>query len=114
MRQVLSVLFVLCVAACGPPLRWEKPGVDALATATDLAGCRRAAQDEAMRSFPLYSTWYTPYGRSLSWLHADADRANAEDRLTAFCMRTKGYALVEVKPQTTAPAPPAQPTPEEK
>jgi hypothetical protein len=47
-------------------------------------------------------------------MRADDERFFAENRLTAFCMRTKGYEQVEVTPpQTRAPqqAPPASPEP---
>ena len=38
-------------------------------------------------------------------MRADDDRFVTENRLTNFCMRTKGYEQVEVKqPRTQAPA----------
>ncbi len=94
-------------------MRWEKVGADDKATANDLVGCRRAARDETMRDFPLYFPWYHPWaypvGRSVFWQRSEFDRFYAEDRLTAFCMRTKGYALVPVPqaPQTQAPQRPS-------
>jgi hypothetical protein len=107
MRRVLSLLLTLSVAACGPPLRWMKPGVDDQATTNDLTDCRRLARNEAMRDFPFYYPWAFPLGRAYYWSSAELDRSYAESRLTSFCMRTKGYALVEVRPETTAPPPPS-------
>src|SRR4029079_13617910 len=49
MRRVLPVLLMLGVAACAPPMRWEKPGATAEMLSFDMTSCRQAAQQEAMR-----------------------------------------------------------------
>ena len=120
MRKVLPVLLMLGVAACAPPMRWEKPGATEQMLAFDMASCREAAQQEAMRS---YSFGYYPFAfgppvwglRRGNWalwqMRADSDRFFAENRLTAFCMRTKGYEQVRIQPQTQVPPPPASPEP---
>jgi len=106
MRKVLTVMLALSVAACGPALRWEKSGADEKATADDLVGCRRAAQDEVAREFPFYYyPWTYPIGRPVFWHRSELDRSYSEDRLTSFCMRNKGYAQVPVAPQTPAASP---------
>ena len=49
-------------------------------------------------------------GNWMLWqMRQDNDRFYAENRLTAFCMRTKGYEQVEVRqaPQTQAPPAPS-------
>jgi len=103
-RKVLPFALLLTVTACGTPARWEKPGVSAEMTATDAVECRRAAAQEAFL--------YNPYGwppplwpyRRGSWLYwhqyQESERFYAENRLTTFCMRNKGYELVPIpRPQ---------------
>jgi hypothetical protein len=45
-------------------------------------------------------------------MRADSDRFLTETRLTAFCMRNKGYEQVPVQPQIQAPPPPPPTSPE--
>jgi hypothetical protein len=117
MRKVLPVVLALGVAACGAPLRWEKPSATDESTAADMTACRQAAQQEANRYSPFgYYPWgFGPpvwglhRGNWMLWqMRQDNDRFYAENRLTAFCMRTKGYEQVEVRqPQTQAPPAPS-------
>ena len=100
MRKVVPFVLLLAVGACGTPARWEKPGVSPEGTVADITDCRRAASQEAF----LYSyglpppLWPYPYRRSsLYWLqYEESQRFYAENRLTAFCMRNKGYELVPI------------------
>jgi hypothetical protein len=117
MRRVVPFLpLLLAVSACGFDTRWVKPGASDEAVAADMTTCRRAAQQEANRYYPFgyYPFAYSGWGHrgSVFWMtRADDERFYAENRLTAFCMRTKGYEQVEVrKPQTEAP-PPTSPEP---
>ena len=108
MRNVLPALAMLAVAACATPTRWEKPGVSDEMTVADIGTCRQAAQQEAMRytSFGVYPWGYSPmwgFGRNnwMFWqMRQDNDRFYTENRLTAFCMRTKGYEQVRVENTT--------------
>ena len=122
MRKILPVLLLLGLAACSTTTRWEKPGATAEMVSTDLTSCRQAAVQEANRSFPYYpwgwgglgwGGWgwgYGPRNWMLWQMRADSERFYAENRLAAFCMRTKGYEQVEVRPpQTQAPPPPPPP-----
>jgi hypothetical protein len=116
MRRVVPFVLMLVVSACGPALRWDKPGATEQMVQADMSACRGAAQIEANRYFYPWGWgglgW--GYGRhsSLMWqMRADNDRFLTETRLTAFCMRTKGYEQVPVQPQTQAPQPPQQPPP---
>jgi hypothetical protein len=110
MRKVLTVILALSAVACGPAMRWEKPGVDDKTTADDLIGCRLAARDEVEREFPFYYPWPSyPTRHPIYWQRAELDRSYGESRLTSFCMRNKGYAQVPAAPQTQAPPPPASP-----
>jgi len=122
MRKILPVLLMLGVAACAPPMRWERPGATDEMVSLDMTSCRQAAQQEAMRS---YSFGYYPFafgppvwGMRRNWMlwqmRADSDRFFAENRLTSFCMRNKGYEQVEVRqaPETQAPQAPPSPSPE--
>lgn len=110
MRRVVPFLLMLAVSACGPTLRWDKAGATEQMVATDMTACRRAAQIEANRYWPSYpwgwGGWGWGYGRrsGLWWsMRADDERFFTENRLAAFCMRTKGYEQVPVQPQTQAP-----------
>lgn len=120
MRKVLPVLLMLGVAACATDMRWQKPGISDEGATVDLNTCRRAAQLEANRYYTPWGWggwpgWGWGFGRrsSLYWqMRADNERFFAENRLTSFCMRTKGYELVKVeKPQTPAPQPTPSPEP---
>ena len=59
MRKVLPVLLLLAVAACGPTMRWDKPGVSGELAADDMKTCRQAAWQEANRYYPF---GYYPFG----------------------------------------------------
>jgi hypothetical protein len=122
MRKVLPVLLMLGVAACAPTMRWDKPGVSDEGAVSDLNSCRHAAQVEANRYYPYYPWgfgggwgWGWGFGRrsSVFWqMRADDERFYAENRLTSFCMRTKGYEQVRIeKPQPPAPQPAPSPEP---
>ena len=123
MRKILPVLLLLAVAACGTPARWQKPGVSDEITEDDMKSCRQAAWQEANRYYPFGyypfgfgpPVWGGRRGNYMLWqMRQDNDRFYAENRLTSFCMRTKGYELVPVQqaPQTQAPqTPPASPEP---
>lgn len=105
MRNVLPIALLLGVAACGPLPHWEKPGVDQATLVQDSTQCRRAAQQEAFRFYttpvPIYA-W--GYGRAWRWPGGfwqssfDGDRDFTENRLAAFCMRSRGYELVPTEP----------------
>jgi hypothetical protein len=106
---------MLAVAGCAATMRWDKPGATDQMVAADMSSCRSAAQQEANRYYPYYPWGWGGWGfgrrGGLMWqMRADDERFFAENRLTAFCMRTKGYEQVEIeKPQTRAP--PASPEP---
>ena len=96
MRKVVPFALLLTVAACSEPARWEKAGVTAEMTSTDAVECRRSAAQESF----LYQSGLPPppgaYRRGHWQMYQDADRFYAENRLTAFCMRSKGYELVPI------------------
>jgi hypothetical protein len=107
MRRVLPLATMLALAACATPSRWEKPGVDQAAARQDFDDCRSAAQREALRyySFPPFPYWgpYWGFGRRRGYFYYqptwDSERFFAENRLAAFCMRSRGYELVKVEEQ---------------
>jgi hypothetical protein len=118
MRNVLPFALLLGLAACATTSHWEKPGADETAAGRDNVECRRAAQQEASRFTP------TPFygGPFMSWRRPsyfmwqsnfELDRFYTENRLAAFCMRSRGYELVTVQPpQTQAPQTPPPPATE--
>jgi hypothetical protein len=117
MRRVVPFLLMLAVSACGTPMRWDRPGATDQMVQADMSACRGAAQIEANRYFYPWgwSGWGWGHRSSLMWqMRADNDRFLTESRLTAFCMRTKGYEQVPMQPQTQAPQqtpPPPSPEP---
>jgi hypothetical protein len=104
MRKVVPTTFLgallLAVAACGAPSRWEKPGASAEMTSTDAVDCRRAASQEAFLYNPSGLPPLWPYRRTWQQ-YQDSERFYAENRLTAFCMRNKGYELMPI-PKTSS------------
>jgi hypothetical protein len=89
---VLTLLSAPLLAGCGTPAHWEKPGISAAMTSTDAVECRRSASMEAFLYQPrLPPLW--PFRRNGKQLE-DSERFYAENRLVAFCMRSKGYELV--------------------
>jgi hypothetical protein len=115
MRRVVPFLLLLAVSACGFDMRWVKPGATDELVAADMTSCRSAARQEANRYWPYGYYPFSGYGwghRSVFWMtRADDDRLFTENRLTAFCMRTKGYEQVEVRKPQTQPPPPPSPEP---
>jgi hypothetical protein len=107
MRRVpsfaLLLVSLLMLGACAGTMRWEKPGADQAMAQNDSAECRQAAQREAFRYYsPPFPYWYGwPYGRGPSYMAYrmswESDRFSTENRLQAFCMRSRGYELVRVE-----------------
>jgi hypothetical protein len=107
MHKVLPLLVLVSLAACAfPQTRWDKPGANEKMTADDLLNCRHAAQQEAFLDAPapVIGPWAAHH-----WWRTENDRFYMENRLTDFCMRSKGYTLVDVPPppRTAAPQAPA-------
>ncbi len=98
------LLSMLLLAACDLPPPWQKAGVERAVLEGDVLYCRHAGQQESLRAyaaqidFPFYSppfwggSWQLT--RELWNRSVEADRARAESRFTADCMRAKGYAPV--------------------
>ncbi|MFI4999864.1 MAG: hypothetical protein ACHQK9_08290 [Reyranellales bacterium] len=122
MRNVLPLALLMGLAGCASPSRWEKPGVDQSVAVRDQNECRQAARQEANR-YPYPPTPYFggPFGgwRRPSYFlwqsDFESDRFFTENRLAAFCMRSRGYELVPIEqPQTRPPAAPPSQTPTDK
>lgn len=108
MRKILPFALMLGVAACGAGSHWEKAGAAPETTRADMADCRRAASQEAFRTYA-FDTGFTRFGAPwwgyptrpsyAMWRsRLESDRLYAESRLTSFCMRNKGYELVPNEP----------------
>jgi hypothetical protein len=116
MRRILPFLMLTAVAACSlPQTRWEKDGADEKMAMGDLGYCKMAARNEAFTTYPygFGSPFYgfRRYPASWAW---DNDRYYAENRLTSFCMRAKGYQQVTVQPAQPQTQPPQAPPAAEK
>jgi len=85
---------LLLVAACSAqPMRWEKPGGNAVADETD---CRAHAHEEAAYQLPYGdgpSVWST-MGMNQWKQEIDNERYYLARNLTAACMHSKGYQQV--------------------
>ena len=97
MRNVLPFALLLAVAGCNTPARWEKPGASVEMTSIAAVECRRAASQEAVLYIPAPPV-ISP-NRRINWQYEQSERFYAENRLTAFCMRNKGYELVPIPKQ---------------
>lgn len=113
MRRLMLALPML-VGGCAN-YEWYQPGIGPEQVRFDRSDCARAADREAFFAYgpPFFATpaWYlSPYcgwGCAHSRYHNDQffyrfQRDSEVQRLTDFCMRSKGYALREI-PQTPAP-----------
>ncbi|MEK9968424.1 MAG: hypothetical protein VW600_04755 [Ferrovibrio sp.] len=92
------------LAACVPPVAWQKPGVTLAEAQADSRDCASLARDQAFReSFfagPYFGGFgpmpyrYSPYGYhrhdSFMW------RSQREGDLQNFCLRARGYHLAPV------------------
>lgn len=103
MRKILSFLLPVILAACSTATRWEKAGADEAKTDQDRAECRKAAEQEAFRQggapFPYSGSWYGRPSTSALPPSVEADRLGTENKLAAFCMRSRGYELVRSPPK---------------
>jgi hypothetical protein len=107
MRALPPLLAVLALAAC-TPAGWQRPGSDSAALDTDLAGCTRQAQHDAIAAAPS-----EPAGPRLLPFAGGRDLENPtwdmpqelllQQSLRNACLRAKGYRLV---PESTAAVPP--------
>lgn len=120
MRRLLILAAVTSLTACAssPPRLWEKEGATPQTTTADLLECRRAARQEASYEtgyigfggysrfgpFPSYGYrrgpyfWPGPFYRRGPFWGAPEVEFNQQSRLSAFCMRNKGYELVTLPP----------------
>jgi hypothetical protein len=99
----LTLLVLVALSACGPPMRWEHPRLSDSDARVEVHDCQRQAWAEAQsraffaRSmFPSYARGrdgriyaYDPWGRS-----SFNDTWFEEMRLRDFCLRNKGFRLV--------------------
>ena len=102
----------LLASACGPTMRWDKAGMSAEAVQADQVDCRKAAADEAFRSYAFHTGFsimgppYWGYRRQPDYFlwrqRLQTDRAFYEMRLASFCMRNKGYTQLPINEQAPA------------
>lgn len=127
--RVMPVVAAALLAGCASrPLVWERASDGARASEAELRECHQQAVAQVNRS-PSYAFglglgfggWYGPrpwwpgwglgFGYHPGW---GVSRLEAVQDLTAFCMRVRGYRLVELPgppPAEEAPDASADPTP---
>ncbi|MBX3501197.1 MAG: hypothetical protein KF889_17290 [Alphaproteobacteria bacterium] len=99
-------------SGCGPAMRWDRPGTSAEMLQADQLECRKAAADEAFRSYAFHTGFgmmgapfwgYRHRPDYFMWRQRlQTERAFYETRLASFCMRNKGYTQVPVNEQAPA------------
>jgi hypothetical protein len=102
-RPALFLTLLLPIlASCGPPLVWDKPGLDPTAKANDQTDCQRLAWRQAVGvendlmfqsrlGMPRTALRYGYYPQP------NFNRYDWEDRFFATCMQAKGYRLIPLK-----------------
>ncbi len=100
MRTILPFAFLLALTACSTPTRWEKSGVSAETKESDLTICRHAAAKQGLAYYPSAVNAPPGWADQQRWAimdtYSDDFRYHAEFRMTAACMRYKGYEQVPV------------------
>ncbi|HEY2396090.1 MAG TPA: hypothetical protein VGH81_08965 [Rudaea sp.] len=96
---ILLVLLLLMAAVACTPVQWARKDTTPEQFGQDLGYCRQEAWLEAQwRSSLFLNRYVVPFsafgGGPFGNAYID------ESRLTAFCMRAKGYELVPLKPET--------------
>jgi hypothetical protein len=99
------------LAACGPPMAWQKPGVTLADAQADSRDCANLARDQAFREsffagpyFGSYGVWpsrFGPYPGPYGYRGYDSFmwRSQREGDLQNFCLRARGYHLAPVASQ---------------
>lgn len=109
---LVVTLLIGPLAACGPPLAWQRPNTSLADAGLDSRECAALARDQAFRESvfgPPYGYYGYPYGRyafgpyssnyygphhgfpeSFMW------RSQRESDLQNFCLRARGYRLIPV------------------
>lgn len=100
----VGIAALLALGACAQTTRWERGQTNEEVAKADLQDCRVQASQEAARSVGPYPMGYPFYGPFLyrSWRYEYEARLRqeqyfAENRLTSFCMRNKGYERVAIE-----------------
>lgn len=108
MRRCAMFAVLALLAACGPPHEWSKPNTSLAEAQMDYAECGSLARDQAFRDNFYGSAFaggrfgpgypWSPYGRSYSPFYHDSfmSRAQRENDLHSFCLRSRGYRLTPV------------------
>ena len=100
MRTILPFAVLLALAACAAPTRWEKAGISDETKESDLTICRHAAAQQGLAYYPSAVNAPPGWADQQRWAimdtYSDDFRYHAEFRMTAACMRYKGYEQVPV------------------
>ena len=101
-RSFVTVAVALAATACAP-MMWSRPGFSQAEAHSDYADCSRAAWQEAnifrwRRDFYRFNH-FSRFDRRRRWHGSDDfDTFGLESDLTSFCMQSRGYSLVPVRP----------------
>ncbi len=110
---ILALAIAGLLAACGPPMAWQKPGVTVAEAQADSRDCANLARNQAFREgffggpygYPgyhgYYGAWpsrYGPYPGPFGYSRHDTFmwRQQREGDLQNFCLRARGYHLAPI------------------
>lgn len=112
---ILALGAASLLAACGPPMAWQKPGVTVAEAQVDSRECNNLARDQAFREsffagpygypgqYGYYGSWpsrFGPYPGPYGYRHDSFMwRQQREGDLQNFCLRARGYHLAPVPEQ---------------
>ena len=91
MKCVLALALSLGLASCTGPAPLQKPGSDNATMEQDTADCRVAARQEAVRLYPIGSS-YSASTTGMALVSEDNNRAVAEAAAFSSCMQNRGYS----------------------
>ncbi|HEX6958928.1 MAG TPA: hypothetical protein VF194_13160 [Ferrovibrio sp.] len=109
MRRLAFIILGLApLVGCGPAMEWTKPNMSLAELQADRAECASLARDQAFRdsfySQPFFVPWSRygdpwwprsyyggPFGDPMMY------RAQRENELQSFCLRSRGYHLAPVQ-----------------
>lgn len=92
-KALACALMALTLASCAPPTRWHSPDATAVQAERVLAECRRYASARVADDIDRRSSYVDPtIGKpTLSTQMAVHDARNAESRVVAECMTSRGF-----------------------
>lgn len=104
--RIAAICLVGMLAACGPPMAWQKPGVTVAQAQFDSQECAGLARNQAFREsyfgphgyygYPGYPYGFHPYRYGYRGYDPYMWHGQRESDLQDFCLRARGYQLAPI------------------